>query len=271
MATTIAASARSNPSLTHLARLGFAAKGIVYLMIGALALLAAFGNGGQTTDQRGAIRAIAEKPFGEFALAIIGIGLIGYALWRFASAVFDTEGEGSDTKGMGKRAAYFASGIIHSAIAIYTLKMVAGSPGGGGDGTQTWTARALAAPAGEWLIAALGLAIIVGGIQQFREGMHETFMEKLRTQQMNANERDWARKSGKWGYAARGVVFIITGGFLMYAAWTSNPAQARGLEGVLDAIAAKPYGQWLLAAMAAGLICYGVFCFVAARYRRVQM
>lgn len=268
---TIAASVRSNPSLGQLARLGFAVKGVVYLVIGALALMAAFGNGGETTDQRGAIRTIAEKPFGEFALIVVGIGLIGYALWRFACALLDSEGEGSDAKAMGKRAAYFASGIIHSTIAVYALKLAAGTPGGGGQGAQTWTARALAAPAGEWLIAALGLAIIIGGIGQFREGMNQHFMEKLRTQQMSANELDWARRAGKWGYAARGVVFAITGAFLMYAAWTSNPSQARGLEGVLDEIGSKPLGQWLLAAVAAGLVCYGVFCFVAARYRRVRM
>jgi hypothetical protein len=88
---------------------------------------------------------------------------------------------------------------------------------------------------------------------------------------MSGDEKRWAVKAGKWGYCARGVVFAIAGLFLVFAGFHSNPGEARGLEGVLDTLAAKPFGQLMLALVAAGLACYGVFCFVEAKYRRVRI
>jgi hypothetical protein len=141
----------------------------------------------------------------------------------------------------------------------------------GTEGAQSWTARALAMPAGEWLVAALGIAVIVGAVEQMREAKNEKFLHKLRMQEMSPRTREWARRSGRWGYAARGIVFAIMGGFLVYAAWKSDPSEARGLEGVLDGIAAQTHGQWLLGGVAAGLALYGIYCFVQAQYRRVQI
>jgi hypothetical protein len=104
-----------------------------------------------------------------------------------------------------------------------------------------------------------------------REAKNERFMDKLRTQSMSARTNMWARRSGKWGYAARGVVFAIIGAFLAYAAWRSDPSEARGLEGVLDSLAAQTHGQWLLGGVAAGLALYGIYCFVEAQYRRIRI
>jgi hypothetical protein len=258
-------------TLQTLTRIGFASKGIVYFLIGVLALMAAFGHGGETVDQKGAIERIASQPFGGFALVIIGVGMLAYAEWRFMCAALDVEGEGSDGKALGKRVAYFFSGVIHVSIGIYALRMVIGDGGPGGDVAQTWTARALQVPAGKWLIMALGVAIIAGGIEQVREALKERFMKHLRTSAMNAREIDVARKTGKLGYCARGFVFGVIGIFLLFAGMNANPGEARGLEGALDAIATQPFGQLLLALVAAGLACYGVYCFVEAKYRRVRI
>jgi hypothetical protein len=255
----------------NLTRIGFACKGAVYFLIGLLALMAAFGHGGETTDQKGAIERISGQPFGGATLVFIGIGMFAYAAWRMISAAKDTEGEGTDGKGIGKRLTHFFSGLIHASIGVYALRVLVGDGGPGGEAAQTWTARALQVPAGKWLIMALGIAIIVGGFMQVREAISESFMKHLRTMQMSGDEKRWAIKAGKWGYSARGVVFAVMGVLLVFAGWHANPGEARGVEGVLDTIAAKPFGQIMLALVAAGLACYGVYCFVEAKYRRVKV
>jgi hypothetical protein len=258
-------------TLQNLTRIGFACKGVVYFLIGLLALMAAFGEGGDTTDQKGAIERISTQPFGGVALLLVAVGMFAYAAWRMISAVKDTEGEGHDGKGIGKRLTHFFSGLIHASIGVYALRILIGDGGPGGEATQTWTARALQVPAGKWLIIALGVAIIAGGFVQMREAISESFMKHLRTMQMSGDEKRWAVRAGKWGYSARGVVFAIMGIFLMFAGLRANPQEARGLEGVLDTIATKPFGQIMLAFVAAGLACYGVYCFVEAKYRRVNV
>ena len=261
---------RHSSWLEKLTRVGFACKGLVYALIGILALMAAFGNGGETTDQKGVLNRVAEQPFGEFALAIIGVGLLAYAVWRFCSAVFDTEGDGSSGKGMAKRAGYFISGLIYTSVAIYALRMLTGDGGSTGSSSASLTARLLNAPAGTLLVVAVGLAIIVAGVMQVRHGFQGKFMRHMRAEQMSQPERDVAAKAGKWGYTARGIVFGIMGGFVVLAAMRHNPGEVRGLEGALDTLASTTFGPWLLAAVAVGLIGYGVFCVFQARYRTVR-
>ena len=258
-------------SIEKLTRVGFICKGVVYILVGVLALMAAFSEGGETTDQKGAIQRIAAQPFGEFALLVIGIGLLAYAFWRFVCAFSDTEHEGNDGKGIAKRVGYFASGSVYTTIAIFALRTFAGDPtGGGGGGAQSWTGKLLAAPGGQILVAAAGLAILIAGVFQIREGLQEKFRRKLRLNEMNAQESLWATRTGKWGYVARGIVFGIMGIFTAVAALRSDASEARGLEGALDTLAAQPFGAFLLAFVAAGLMSYGAYCIIEARYRKVQ-
>jgi hypothetical protein len=258
--------------LETLTRIGFACKGVVYFLVGALALLMALGEGGETTDQRGAMGRIAEQPFGEFALIIVGGGLLAYALWRFLSAIYDTEGAGSGKKGIAKRIGYAISGFVYTGFAWSAIKLALGDGSGaqGGHAQQTWSARLMNAPGGTLLLIAVGLGIIAFGVMQVRKGLKEKFMKKMRTGQMSATERDWCARAGKAGYSARGVVFGVTGTFLIVAALKHSPGEARGLEGALDAIAAQPFGPWLLGLVALGLVGYGVFSMFAARYRTVH-
>jgi hypothetical protein len=261
---------RHSSALAKLTRVGFACKGLVYFLIGILALMAAFGNGGETTDQKGILNRVAEQPFGEFALAIIGVGLLAYAAWRFCSAVYDTEGEGASGKGMAKRVGYAISGVIYTSIAFYALRMVIGDGGGSGSTGVSLTARLMNAPAGTLLVVAVGIAVMIAGVMQFRDAVQGKFMKKMRTNEMSQHERDAAQKAGKWGYAARGVVFAIMGSFFVLAAMRHNPGEVRGIEGALDTLASQSFGPWLLAAVAIGLMGYGVFCVFQARYRTVQ-
>jgi hypothetical protein len=265
-------SVRNSNWLQTLTRIGFACKGVVYFMIGALALMTALGEGGETTDQRGVLGRIAEQPFGQFALIIIAAGLLAYALWRFLSAIYDTEGVGSDKKGIVKRIGYAVSGSIYAGFAYSAIRLVMGdgSAASGGNAPQTWSARLMNAPAGTLLLIAVGAGVIVFGVLQIRKGLEEEFMKKMRTRQMSATERDWCARAGKAGYSARGVVFGITGLFLIVAALRQSPGKARGLEGALDTLASQPFGPYLLGIVALGLMGYGVFSMFAARYRAVR-
>jgi hypothetical protein len=250
-----------------LTRAGLAAKGIVYMLVGILALMAALGEGGETTNSRGAVSRIAEQPFGEFMLFMIGIGLIGYAVWRIACAFQDREHEGSDAKGMGKRTYYFISALMYISTALFALRLAMGdSAASSGGSTQTWTARLMDQPMGVFLIVLIGGAIIAGGIGQMVTGWREKFRENLRSLPAG---HEWVIRAGKWGHIARGIVFTIIGIFAVQAALRHDPGQVRGMEGALDSLATQPFGQILLALVAAGLACYGAYTLVESRYRTV--
>ena len=256
-----------------LARVGYAALGVVYFTIGILAFQAAIGSGGATEGSSGALSTLITQPFGRVLLTIVAVGLLGYAIWQFVRASVDPENEGDDTKGMVKRAGYAASGVGYLFLAGVAAQLVlsGGSSGGGGGGssTQDWTARVLSWPFGQWLVG-IGGAIVVGaGLYQIYKGYDEKFKEKLKLGEMNSTTRTWAVRAGKFGFIARGIVFAIIGIFFIVAAWQQDPQEAGGIGEALSTLAGQPYGPWLLGLVALGLILFGIFCFVQARYRRI--
>lgn len=254
----------------RLARFGFAAKGIVYAIIGLLAIRAAIGTGGKTTDTRGALEAIITQPFGKFLLTLVGIGLIGYVLWRFVQAIKDPENKGTDAKGLAQRLGYVISGLIYAGLSLTAFQMVLGSGGGSsGNSAQDWTAKVLSQPFGQWLVGLFGSFIIGLGFYHFYKAYKAKFRQKLKLNQMSKTEETWATRLGRFGLAARGVNFIVIGLFLIQAARQADPNQARGLAGALQALAAQPYGPWILLLVALGLLAYGIYMGVEARYRRI--
>ena len=264
-----ARSAVRNPWVERLARFGYAARGVVYALIGILALRAAFGAGGETTDAEGALSRIGEQS--RWLLILIAIGLFGYALWRFIQGALDTEGKGSDGKGLVQRLAMIATGVIYSGLGLAAVRMASGGGGAaaGGESTQGFTAKLMSAPFGVALVALAGAGVIVYGLSQIRSGWTASFQEKLKLAEMSPGERQLAIRSGRTGLIARGIVFVLTGGFLIRAALQADPSEVRGLGGALDALAAQPYGPWLLALVAAGLVAFGIHSLVEARYRRI--
>lgn len=259
----------ADPWVERLARFGIASKGIVYAIVGVLAAQAAFGAGGKTTDTKGALATIVTQPFGKFLLTLVAIGLLGYVLWRFIQAFLDPERKGTNAKGLFQRLGYFISGAIYAGLALTATRLILGSGGGGGNSTSDWTARLLAQPFGQWLVGTLGAIVIGMGFHQFYKAYSAKFRQDLKWQEMSDAERTWATRAGRFGHAARGVVFSIIGFFLIQAARQSDPNQARGLGGALAALAQQPYGPWILAVVAIGLVAYGIYLLVEARYRRV--
>ncbi|MBT2691697.1 DUF1206 domain-containing protein [Bacillus sp. ISL-55] len=259
------------PWMRRFARFGYIAKGIVFGMVGVLAALAAFGPKGETTGTSGALQSISEMPLGEVALWIIGFGLIGYILWDFIKAIKDPENEGKDAKGLIKRTGYFISGLIYSNLAFGAIKLASNTGSAGGDNSEkTISAKLMEQPFGVWLVGLVGAVIIGYGVYELYSGAKEKFMTKFKTYEMNDKERKIARLSGKIGLISRGIVLSMVGFFFIRTAYTHNPNESKGLGGALTELASQPFGQFLLAIVAAGLILYGIYQIIKGRYQHMN-
>lgn len=254
-----------------LARFGYAAKGVVYIIIGVLAALAAFNMGGRTIDSRGALTTILYQPYGKILLGAVAVGLIGYALWRFVQSVKDTENKGSGAKGILIRLGYAVIAVVYAGLAFSAGKMILGSSGSsaGDEPAQEWTASLLAQPFGQMLVGAIGVGFIVFAIYQLYKAYTAKFREKLKNEEMSQTAETFALRTGQFGLAARAVVFGIIGFFLILAALQSDPSEAQGLSGVLRALEQQSFAPWLFALVALGLAAYGFFMLVLAKYRRI--
>lgn len=198
------ATVQAIPWVEKLARFGYAAKGVVYAIVGLLALQLAFGRGGAATGPEGALVTIGQQPFGRTLLVLMAIGLLAYALWRFVQAAVDPEHKGKDAKGLAQRAGYVVSGLTYGALGILAARMAMGQSGGGSgsQAQQGWTARLLSQPFGVWLVVLLGLLIVGIGIYQFYYGVSGKFRSELKLHEMSQTAITWATRSGKLGYAA---------------------------------------------------------------------
>jgi hypothetical protein len=252
------------------ARVGYAAKGAVYAIIGVLAVQVALGEGGRMTDSKGALTSVAQQPFGAALLALLALGLVGFVVWRFVQAFVDPEHKGTKPKGLLVRGMYLLSGLIYAGLALNALQLVVGSARrGGGRSTQGWTARLLEQPFGQVLVALVGLVIIGYALQQIHVAWKRKFLRKLDLSRLAPSHRDLATQVSRFGLAARGVVFLVIGVFFVRSALHANAREAKGLGEALATLSRQPEGDLLLGAVAAGLVAYAVYLFVVARCRRI--
>ncbi len=249
-----------------LARTGYAAKGGVYILVGVLAVEAALGSGG-AEGSRQALGTLAGGTVGRVILGIVAVGLVAYALWCAIRSALDPENEGTAARGVAGIVA-----LIYAALALQAGRLALGGTGGGsqgGQGARHWSAQLMAEPAGRWLVAAVGAAIAAYGLQQLVHAWRVELDRRLDLSLLSARARGWIVRASRFGLAARGIVFGLIGAFFVTAAVNRSPGQARGLGGTLRALQGQPYGPWLLAVVALGLIAYGVYNLVRARYRRM--
>jgi len=261
----------TSPWLERLARFGYSTKGIVYIVVGALSTLTAFGLGGETTDTRGALREIENKPFGKVALATVAFGLIGYVIWRWVQAVADVEGKGKKLKGIAVRFGYFMSGSVYAGLALTAAKILfdVDEPDSSSDKQEQWIARLLSMPLGYWLALTVGACVIGFGLYQIYKGVRAKFLKRLELGAKGSTRELWARWSGRIGYSARGVLFCIIGFFIIQAARHFDPVEAKGLDEALATLAENQYGAWTLGAVSVGLIIYGFYMLVEARSHKM--
>ncbi|MFN6536881.1 MAG: DUF1206 domain-containing protein [Nostoc sp. EkiNYC01] len=254
----------------RLARFGYVSKGVVYGIVGLLATQAAFGTGGKTTDTQGALETIVNQSFGKFLLILIAIGLIGYVIWRFVQAIKDPENKGNDAKGLAIRIGYAINGVIYAGLALSAVQIVMGKDSGkNSNSTEDWTARLLSQPFGQWLVGTVGVLIIALGFYQFYQAFSGKFRKELNLTELSNTESKWVIRISRFGLAARGIVFCIIGWFLIEAARQSNASAAGGLDEALQTLAQQPNGAWLLGIVALGLVAYGIYTIIQARYRRL--
>jgi hypothetical protein len=259
-----------------LARAGLVAKGISFGLVAALAIGVAVRDQGKIEDRQGALQQIAENPLGRALLGALAVGFGGYALWRFTEAALGRTLEGED-QGALKRVALVARGLLYSWLCVICTGLVfladepvtSGGGGGGGQQEDRVTRIALEQPLGRYLVIAVGLAIIGAGLFNLYRALTRKFRDELKEEQMGQDERRWYIALGVVGHLARAVIFALAGVFLVRAAWQYDPTEAIGLDGALRKLAHAEYGQALLGVTAGGLMAYGLFCLVQARYREV--
>jgi Domain of Unknown Function (DUF1206) len=259
--------ASNSPVARALARAGLTARGILYILIGWVAILVALGQSSREADQQGALQLLAGQPFGLVLLWLLGIGFAGYALWRLSEAAFGVTGEGN---GAGPRLKSLVRAVIYAFFAYLTFKIISGT--GGGSQTkkqQDLTATVMHHPGGQWLVGIAGLAIVIAGLVLVAEGIRRKFLKYLRLAEMSPRTRRLVERLGMIGTAARGAVFALAGVLVVQAAVAYQPAKAGGIDKALLTLRNQPFGEVLLFLAALGLIIFGIYGLCEARWRRV--
>ncbi|WP_246686376.1 MULTISPECIES: DUF1206 domain-containing protein [unclassified Methylobacterium] len=255
-------------TIERLARFGFCARGAVYCVVGVLAVLAAVGAGGKAGDSENALRFVLLGPLGPWIVGLIALGLWGFAAWRLVEAVTDADRRGTSPKGLVVRGAHLVSAGIYAGLGLTAASLALGlGLQSDGDGLQDWTAWLLAKPFGRFAVALIGLGVAGGGVGFLVKAVRGDVTERLA---LNAARQAWAEPVGRFGYAARGIAFLIIGGFVVVAAWYQASSEVKGLSGAFQALRAQPYGRILLAIVAAGHVAFGAFGLIQARYRRID-
>lgn len=250
------------------ARSGLVARGVVFGVIGVLALKLALGSGGKTTSQQGALETIARQPFGGVLLVVVAIGVAGYAVWRLVSAAVGPRDSADD--GVQERVPALVSGIVYAALCFTALKILFGAHATSGvSNPKHATAGVLGWPGGPVLVTIVGVVLIGVGLFQGYQGLARKFCDDARTEQMGSAVRRTYTVFGVFGYLARSVVFLLVGYGIIKAALDYNPRNAVGLDGALQKLVHSSDGPVLLAVVAAGLIGFALYCVGDARYRRL--
>lgn len=259
-----------SPWVAWIGRLGFASIGVVYILIGILAVQGASSLSGSGSGTRSALDYIGTLPYGQILLTAVAVGLLFYVLWRFTQAFMDTDAKGSGAKGLAVRFGFACIGLFYLALALSALGAGIGAGrGGSGGSSQGWIAWLMEQPFGPLLVAAVGAAVIGGGLYFFYKAWTAKFKKTLLFAQMNESEEKWGTRFGRLGFTARGVVFCIIGTFLVLAALHSNPGETRDFAGALRVVEGQAYGAYLLMLIAFGLFSYGVFMLFLAKHRRM--
>jgi hypothetical protein len=262
--------ASNSPPFQLLARGGIAARGILYILIGYLAVKIAFGKSGQAADRQGALQTVAHTTGGTLILWLLAAGFAGLALLDLSEALLGQAGP--DGRKARKRLASLARAVFYAVVCATTVAFVvgAGGPGPSDRKSKDLTGRAMHdLPVGRWLVLLVGIGFVTGGVGMAVLALRRHFADPLKTEQMSPRIRRIVEVLGMVGHTTRAVVFAAAGMFLGYAAVTFDPGKARGVDGTLREFASTSIGPWLLVLVALGLVVFGLYCFCESRWRRV--
>lgn len=261
---------RSRP-FRWLVRVGFLSRGITYGLIGGIALALAVGAGSApaSPNPEGALTLIASSPAGRAALVVIAAGLLTYALWKIGRGLFGHGPEGGGDPSLKERVGNIGGGVAYLAFFGVAVRVLAGT-GGSGSGEQKQAAHGILGwPGGQVLVGIAGAVLVAVGLVQVYGAARARFVDDIKLDQMSDAEYGAFVGLGGIGLVARALVFALVGYFLIRTAVEFNASKALGVDGALAEVHRQAYGPWLLALVAAGLLAFGLFSLLEARYRRL--
>ena len=257
-----------SPWVSRIVRLGFFAKGLIYALMGLLACRVAFGlRGGRLVDASGALRTLLRQPFGQVLLIVIGVGILGYAAYYIFEALVDIRRKGGGIRGWTDRSLTIIKGGAYGTIGLEALRLVFIDRGPSSDAEGT-ARTVMQFPLGDWFLILVGLGVAVYGVSQLKmtwDGRFDDDVDVARARR----EVPWLLPFGRFGIGARSVIIVLMGVTLLLAGIEHRPSNADGYRESLITILSQPFGPWLLAAVGAGLFCFGVFQLFHVRYARI--
>lgn len=257
------------PWIRRLVRLGHAAKGLIYLLVGALALQLALGDGGRITDTQGVLGYILKLPFGTPLLAAIGIGLLAYASWEIVGAYVEPVPGQHGPRAGAMRVFRAIKGAIYGALGWQAMRIVIGAGQQRSRGPEGYARDVMRWPLGDWALVLVGLGIAGFGAHQVWLAIQSRIPQDMDPQHLRREGLGWVLAVGRVGIGARGVVFAIMGVLLTKAGLDRRPSEAAGMADSLTSLLSQPFGAVLLGVTAAGLVCYGAWQMLHARYARI--
>ncbi len=265
-AKSVAKEVGDSTSLELLARAGLIAYGIIHILVGWLALLMAWsGSVAESSDLSGALRTIAEQPFGKIMLWLVAGGLVALALWQISESIW---GYRKRDGAKGKRVASGTKAVVYAALGISAARVAFGSGSSSAVQQQEATSGLLSLPAGRVMVVVAGMIIIGIGISHVVKGVKKSFLKEIVTSTMSPVARQGTTRLGQIGYIAKGVAIGTVGGLLTYTTVTLDP-QMQGLDGALQTILTQPSGRFLLTVLAFGFVAFGLFAMIQSLYRRM--
>ncbi|MGI8671142.1 MAG: DUF1206 domain-containing protein [Luteitalea sp.] len=255
--------------MKRLVRVGYAAKGVIYLLIGALALQLAFADGGRLTDSAGAMKTIVAQPFGLALLTVIAIGLLAYAGWEVVGAIWVTGRQATGARARFLRVFGAFKGLGYGAIGWQALQIVLGARQQKSDGAEVYAREAMQLPLGRLALVLVGIGVAIFGVSQVWMAWQSRFADDLAQGHLRREGLGWVLQVGRAGIGARGVLVSVMGIALRRAGFQRRASEAGGMADSLVTLLSQPFGTWLLAVAAAGLVCFGFFQLLHARYARL--
>lgn len=253
------------------ARVGYGARGFVYLSVGLLVLFATRGLVGDTVGVKGALEWLSQRPLGRLWMLLVGLGLAAFVGWRLLQAVFDADHEGMSRHGLMTRMSQLFSGLSYAALAFAALTLFAGpraaDPSEGVVESRERAAMLLDLPFGRWLLIAAGLAIFGIGVANVVKAWREDFGEYL-----DCSARMCRRVTplARFGHVARGLAYLPLAALVVLAGWRARTAEVTSFGAALEKVEQQTAGGWVIGFIALGFIAFGAFSFIEARFRRIR-
>jgi hypothetical protein len=265
---------RDSAPMRYLARSGYLSRGVMYVIIGVIAVQAAFGHTGQQADKTGVLQTLGGNPAGDVALWLLTVGFLGMTIWQLSVAAFGTRDDDADDdkkKRAGRRLSAVGKAVVYGALGVNFLEYAigAGAPKSSDSESVDVTSTLMAHPGGRVLVGLVGAGVVIAGAVIAYQAFREKFREGLTIGQAPHGVERVVVWLGKFGGMARGAVFVVTGVFLVVAAVTAQPGQAKGLDSSLKSLAGTPAGPWLLVVVAVGLLMFGLFSCAQAKWQRL--